>query len=775
LAERRRVLATVFLLSLTVLLLQVVLSRLFAGLIYNELYYFPLSMAMLGLCGGGVLLYAFEERFPPDAAELARRSLHRALLASLLFAGAVALLNAATQRGVDAPLIEAALRGEDVEPPFFRSRIGLLFAYGGLSVLPFYFLGLAIAALLKGYARIVNTVYFTDLAGATLGAALAVPVLDHLRSGTTLLIAPLLCALALAIWERRGRLYLAALLPLGLLVQVSGFPALDAVTLRALRYLPEYRVAATRWTSAAYLQLLEREDRPARILQDHLSSVEVEPFVPEERGCALREPGSCRTGTWLALSSALRGLPASVCVLAAGVGSQMVEAWRAGVPEIVGVEMNPDLLPFAAAQVPEARLTQLGESPGVSYVVDEARHAMRRTQRRFDLILIPPSGSAQGTAMPSTPNHLITEEAVAEYLERLSDRGLLLLTVNAPWQPWGGEVRAGVLDLIRRGLARVGIRDADAHVVGLEPGFLFVSPRPFAPEELARVASLPGGPQLRSLAELEAGLAPPRLPISDDYPFWQGASSFAELWHDLGWLGRSGREPADAGSLFALTNLIALALVLGVILFPLLRTRRGRPGFAARDQLAIAYFFCLGAGFMFVEVPLMEELVFVLGNPVYSISFCLAVLLASTGLGSLWSGRLLWGAGGLRRGRLQVAFLGLLVLQLGLYAGVGALLAGSLALPGWLQVAAVGLAIVPLGLLLGVPFPQGVALLRDAGRSSLIPWAWGVNGAASVLAINASLVLTRVVGITPMFLLALLLYLGAFALLRGALLRAPGA
>ena len=56
-SDRFRALATIFLLSLTVILLQVILSRLYAGLIYNEFYYFPLSLAMLGLSGGGVLLF----------------------------------------------------------------------------------------------------------------------------------------------------------------------------------------------------------------------------------------------------------------------------------------------------------------------------------------------------------------------------------------------------------------------------------------------------------------------------------------------------------------------------------------------------------------------------------------------------------------------------------------------------------------------------------------------------------------------------------------------
>ena len=56
------------------------------------------------------------------------------------------------------------------------------------------------------------------------------------------------------------------------------------------------------------------------------------------------------------------------------------------------------------------------------------------------------------------------------------------------------------------------------------------------------------------------------------------------------------------------------------------------------------------------------------------------------------------------------------------------------------------------------------------------PWAWGGKGAASVLAINLSVVLTRIVGITPMLLLALGFYVAAFGFLQGAFrARTPGA
>jgi hypothetical protein len=43
------------------------------------------------------------------------------------------------------------------------------------------------------------------------------------------------------------------------------------------------------------------------------------------------------------------------------------------------------------------------------------------------------------------------------------------------------------------------------------------------------------------------------------------------------------------------------------------------------------------------------------------------------------------------------------------------------------------LSLAPLGVLMGMPFPKGMDWLRRSAPG-LIPWAWGVNGAVSVVA-----------------------------------------
>src|SRR5437660_9696663 len=53
----------------------------------------------------------------------------------------------------------------------------------------------------------------------------------------------------------------------------------------------------------------------------------------------------------------------------------------------------------------------------------------------------------------------------------------------------------------------------------------------------------------------------------------------------------------------------------------------------------LAYFGALGAGFMLIEVSVLQRFVLLLGHPVYSLTVTLFSLLLGTGLGAAWSRR----------------------------------------------------------------------------------------------------------------------------------------
>ena len=74
--------------------------------------------------------------------------------------------------------------------------------------------------------------------------------------------------------------------------------------------------------------------------------------------------------------------------------------------------------------------------------------------------------------------------------------------------------------------------------------------------------------------------------------------------------------------------------------------------------------------------------------------------------------------------------------------------------------------IAPLAFLMGMPFPLGLGLVSDAAPG-LAPWAWGVNGCASVVGAVLASLLALHIGFSGLLWAAIALYLAAGLTLSG--------
>jgi hypothetical protein len=161
-------------------------------------------------------------------------------------------------------------------------------------------------------------------------------------------------------------------------------------------------------------------------------------------------------------------------------------------------------------------------------------------------------------------------------------------------------------------------------------------------------------------------------------------------------------------------------------------------------------------------VALVQKCILFLGHPAYALTVVLFSLLAWSGIGSWLSGRIppeqlrpllpriLGGTGLLIAAAavgLSPAFYALVHLERALRIGVTVAL------------------LAPLGIAMGMPLPAGVRILaREAPE--IIPWAWGVNGAASVMGSVAALVVALLAGFDQALLLGAALYLLAIPGMR---------
>ena len=152
--------------------------------------------------------------------------------------------------------------------------------------------------------------------------------------------------------------------------------------------------------------------------------------------------------------------------------------------------------------------------------------------------------------------------------------------------------------------------------------------------------------------------------------------------------------------------------------------RSSRP--ALPGARAAVYFGCLGAGFMMVEIGLVQRMHVVLGHPSYALIVVLAGLLFATGIGSALSPLLLR----TRRSVGIATLLASLMLILLPYAVIGPLARATLESGLGVRVAWTGACAAMVGGVLGMLFPSA---MRYASRERGAPVALAINGFTSVL------------------------------------------
>ena len=85
-----------------------------------------------------------------------------------------------------------------------------------------------------------------------------------------------------------------------------------------------------------------------------------------------------------------------------------------------------------------------------------------------------------------------------------------------------------------------------------------------------------------------------------------------------------------------------------------------------------------------------------------------------------------------------------------------------LPLPDVARIAITAALVAPLAFAMGIPFPAGIARLASEA-AALIPWAWGVNACASVVAAVGATLLAIHLGFGAVVVLAVAIYAVAAA------------
>ncbi len=479
--------------------------------------------------------------------------------------------------------------------------------------------------------------------------------------------------------------------------------------------------------------------------------------------------------------------PRVVIVRLAGGISSYTAVYH-GAKEVTVVEPNPELIRLLGRE-PTIREFNGGllDLPQIEVVAGEARHYCRTRAAQVDLVevsLVDSIGLSETGGYALHEDFTYTVEAIADYMQCLNSDGFLSITVWNRLSPPRNvlkilstvisslreqevdhpERRLFVFDLFLS-TATILVKNGEMTATEIERLKDFCARRSFdivyypgiepRPKKLEDILTKYREPFLQPdqqagddaaiddikpsdfyhLATLKLLRADERSlleqyifdikPIADNRPYY---STYVRA-KEIPLYARNLQKVSEEWGFLVLLGILIQSVVFAllIILLPLIGRRKELFSRKKGTLGVIVYFACLGLGYMFLEIYLIQRFEFFLTNPVFSVSLVISAMLIASGLGSLYGSTMVKS----KQLAVAIAVAGIVACILFYVFGLSAVLDHFLGASLIVRCLFSIVVIVPIGFFLGVPFPSGLSTLSEA-RPGLLPWAWGMNGAFSV-------------------------------------------
>ena len=753
--------------TLATLVLELSLTRIFSVVFYYHFAFLAISIALFGLGVGGVVSYLVGG----NGVIVFRRLGYLAIGVSVATALALVLL-----------LTRTELTNWTLALIYFSTAA------------PFILAGAIVSLAISETIERVERVYFFDLIGAAGGCLLLVPFLNFFGGPNTVLVASIFFAASASIWfslagSFRGRI-IAVGLGLFLVAVVATnwqLKFLDVTFAKGQRLADEVFV---KWNSFSRIAVAPDKATGKMVI---FIDADATTWIPNYDFNNLKQQDRRE------LASEGPGFPyqlrpgAKTLIIGPGGGWDVSRALAAGSKDVIGVEINP----LIADTIMQKQYPQwsgyLYSRPEVRIVVEDGRSFVRRTDEKFQVLqatLVDTWASTAAGAFALSENNLYTSDAFYDYLSHLTDDGLLAFT-RWGFDPPRESLR--LLSLAKVALDRLGEHEHWRHVMVIREGgakeltgwgardTVVISRKPFTARDMAkareavagtamRVIYLPDEPGSNPFAQLLTASNPEEFyenyrydvrPVNDDRPFFFYTVQPRDIVDFL----KGPRESADykinraVPLLFSVVAISVVATAIILLLPPiLLGSRLPREEGVLRF---LPYFICIGAGYILIQVALIQKFVILLGRPTYALTVIIFSMLVSSGLGSYVSRKLL--AGSDRRLMRILAVVTGLVVALAFMAPL--ITEWGMAWPLPLKCLVITILIAPVGFAMGMPFPAGLTRLERRHPAS-VRWAWALNAASSVLGSASAIFLGIYLGLKSTLLIGGLLYLLAIAIIK---------
>ena len=405
----------------------------------------------------------------------------------------------------------------------------------------------------------------------------------------------------------------------------------------------------------------------------------------------------------------------NVLILGAGSGTDVAAALRHGAKHVDAVEIDPTIIRLGRQYHPDRPY----DDPRVTVVNDDARHFLRTTEKKYDLVvfaLIDSLTLQSSFAGVRLESYMFTEESFRAVRDRLEPDGLLVV-YNYFREKWLVDRLANTAARAFGEEPRVHVHEARAYlgVIMAGPRLATLKQDPVIPDRVAAYGQSHAPSPARMHVRDEAVE-----PATDDWPF---------LYLHTRHIPRH--------------YLAALALILIVSVVAVLWALRGQGGIARGWSWE---FFFLGAGFMLLETKAIIQFALLWGSTWVVASLAIAAVLGM----ALVANFIVWKVDIRRRWAVGAGLIALLALN-GLIP-VGRVAFESRAAESLFYAVLMFSPILCAGLLFGSAIKRSTSLPRDYGTNLLGAM---VGGVAEYLSL--------VTGFGPLLVLVGAFYLGALA------------
>jgi predicted membrane-bound spermidine synthase len=785
-------------LSMSVLLFELALTRIFSIVLWYDYAFMAISIAFFGLGIGSLLTHILKNKVKREQLP------SKILQTTIIFA-------------VSVPIFLVVI-GYAIPP-----NIHFIYLFYLTSSIPFFFAGISMSLIFFAMPREVSKLYFIDLVGAAAATLMLDPLMQRLGAESVLLSAALLVigpslivALVLSTPSQKknvsktpvieNKIKLSGIIVLaasGILLLATNTDAnilaIKPGENKGLHYQlekpSEFEHLSTQWNSFSRIDVTRQlhphdsddDDNNGRSRALSAIAIDADADTP-----VFKWNGSSADLVWL--KKFMDYLPFEISkdvnntlVIGSGGGEDVLVALAGGSKKVTAVEINPLII---------SRAKQFGSSAGnlyerkeVELFIDDGRRFISSSDSKYDRIVIKlvDSWAAQlagGYAL--SENYLYTVEAFRQYLRHLDeDNGMLVMVrwnfelprlMPLVAESLRQEKKGGSSEDIRNQILvvenRPGLYFESNDKQTIYPVLLIIKNNPFTDSEInltkeriannnARVIAMPGGyiqppydtllsdknyyhsqqlqeSDLRAILKLK--------PPTDDSPFY-----FA-------------KEQVPNQMILLLETVLGVSAVLALLLIYYSRRNRALPIMSSTSSwFHMIFVIFIGLGFMFLEITFIQKFLLLLGTPIMALTVILFSILLSSGIGAYLSGRLFHK----NPYKAVVVSIPLLVgIVLAYYGLLQGIIDSTIILQLPQRIMLTFALLSPAGLLMGFQFPSITRMASTHSNQGEhtdenITLLWGVNVIASVIATVLTAISSMVIGFNGNLLLGAGLYLGA--------------